>query len=217
MTARVPEEQALEGRWVRLEPYRAEHLPGLWAALGRPEVFAGGWGGGPAGLPADEAAFRSWLPAYLPLEHGRPFVVRLHGGEHDGEIVGTSSLSDFDTRRERAHLGWTAYDPRVWGTQVNAEAKLLILGHAFAHGFGRVKLQADALNSRSRAAIAGLGAHFEGIRRRDQLRADGSWRDAAIFSIVVEEWPELRAGLEARLARHGEAAVAFREPGPSRG
>jgi RimJ/RimL family protein N-acetyltransferase len=120
-------------------------------------------------------------------------------------VVGATKLGDLDLPTESAHIGWTGYDPRVWGTAVNPEAKLLLLGLGFDHGFGRVKLQADARNARSRAAILKLGAQFEGLARRHKPRADGTWRDSAIFSIIVDEWPAVRAGLEARLdARGGE-------------
>jgi RimJ/RimL family protein N-acetyltransferase len=200
----------LNGRFIRLEPYREEHLPGLWAALGRPEVFAGGYGGGLAGLPADEAAFHSWAPKYFPHTTGNTYVAVVRGGRHEGEVVGASSLADFDESREHAHIGWTGWDPRVWATQVNPEAKLLMLGLAFDHGYGRVKLQADERNDRSRAAIAKLGAQFEGITRRDVLRADGSWRDTAVFSVLIDEWPGVKAGLEARLAPFGDSPVQFR-------
>jgi N-acetyltransferase len=97
----------------------------------------------------------------------------------------------------------------VWGTAVNPEAKLLMLEVAFDSGFGRVKLQADARNARSRAAIAKLGATFEGIVRRDQRRADGTWRDTAVFSILADEWPAVRDGLRARLS--GAEAPALRD------
>ena len=137
-------------------------------------------------------------------------MVRVASGPHAGEVVGVSSMADFDEAKESAHIGWTAYDPKVWGTQVNVEAKLLMLGLLFEHGYGRVKLQADSLNARSRAAIEKIGASFEGITRRDQRRADGSWRDAAIFSVLAEEWPEVRAGLERRLEDWGERPVLYR-------
>ena len=210
MTATRPERAPLVGRYVRLDPFTTDDLPALWRALGHPEVFAGGYGGGPAGLPADEAAFAEWAPAYFPHERGITFVVRVASGPHSGEVVGVSSMADFDEAKESAHIGWTAYDPKVWGTQVNVEAKLLMLGLLFDHGYGRVKLQADSLNARSRAAIEKIGASFEGITRRDQRRADGSWRDAAIFSVLAEEWPEVRAGLERRLEDWGERPVLYR-------
>jgi RimJ/RimL family protein N-acetyltransferase len=62
-----------------------------------------------------------------------------------------------------------------------------------------VKIQTDVLNTRSQAAIAKLGARREGVTRRDMKREDGSFRDSVVFSILVDEWPAVRAGLEARL------------------
>ncbi len=129
-----------------------------------------------------------------------PWTVRLEGGPDDGTVVGATKLGDLDLPNESAHIGWTAYDPRVWGTAVNPEAKLLLLGLAFDHGFGRVKLQADARNDRSRAAILKLGAQFEGIARRHKPRADGSWRDSAVYSVTVDDWPVGARRPEARLA-----------------
>jgi RimJ/RimL family protein N-acetyltransferase len=82
-----------------------------------------------------------------------------------------------------------------------------MLGEAFDHGFGRVKLQADSLNDRSRAAIAKLGATFEGVLRRHRLRADGTWSGTAVFSVLAEEWPQVREGLLARLDQHGPGPV----------
>jgi N-acetyltransferase len=186
---------ALVGHGLRLEPYDPAHLPGLTAALGRPEVFAGGWGGGPAGARAGDD-FAAWLPAYLPIGRAHVYVVL----DALRTIIGTSTILDLTPAAESAHVGYTAYAPETWGTSVNPAAKLLLLGHLFDHGYGRVKLQADVRNARSRAGIEKLGAQFEGIARRDAQRADGSWRDAAVYSIVVDEWPAVRAGLEARLA-----------------
>lgn len=195
MPVTIPPRRVLEGHHVRLEPLGPEHLPELFAAIGTPEVFAGGYGGGPAGYRDTEADFVEFGRTYYPWETGNVYGVRLP----DGELVGTSTLAEFDVRREHAHLGWTAYAPRVWGTAVNPESKLLMLGEAFDHGFGRVKLQADAVNARSRAAILKLGAHFEGVVRRDMPRPDGTWRDSAVYSILAEEWPAVREGLLRRI------------------
>jgi RimJ/RimL family protein N-acetyltransferase len=196
MTAERPAPRVIEGRFIHLSPLQREEVPALYAAIGMPEVFAGGYGGGPSGLPADEAGFSEFASRYYQWDKGNVYGVHLP----DGTLVGTTTLADFDEPNESAHIGWTAYAPAVWGTAVNPEAKLLLLGEAFDHGFGRVKLQADALNSRSRAAITKLGAQFEGIQRRHMKRPDGSWRDTAVFSILVDEWPAVRAALEERLA-----------------
>ncbi|MBN9605685.1 MAG: GNAT family N-acetyltransferase [Actinomycetales bacterium] len=207
MTAVRPPLAPLAGRGVILEPMGPEHDEGLYRALARPEVFAGGWGGGPAGLVSDPAGFAAWMARYYSAPpRGTSttrfdFVVRARADDGSaGEVLGATTLGDFDEAAGSAHIGWTAYAPEVWGTRVNPECKLLLLGLAFDAGYERVKLQADAVNARSRAAIAKLGAVFEGVLRHDRPRADGSWRDTAVYSILREEWPAVRAGLEARLA-----------------
>jgi RimJ/RimL family protein N-acetyltransferase len=196
-------DEALEGRYVRLEGLTHEVLPELYEAIGHPEVFAGGYGGGPQGYRDSVEGFVAFAEEYYQWGRGNPYVVRLVGGQHAGRVVGTTTLGDIEPAFEAAHIGWTAYDPRVWGTVVNPEAKLLLLGAAFEHGFGRVKIQADVLNTRSRAAIAKLGATFEGIVRRDRPRADGTWRDSAVFSVIIDDWPAVQAGLRERVENQG--------------
>lgn len=211
MAARRPEPATLVGDFIRLEPLEDAHLPGLFEAIAHRTVFEYGFGGGLAALPHSLDEFSEWA-AQRNSPDNNPFAVVLVGGPRDGTIVGTTTLGDFDTYREATHIGWTGYDPRVWGTAVNPEAKLLLLQHAFDAGFGRVKIQTDVLNLHSRAAIAKLGATFEGIVRREQPRADGSWRDTAMYSVIVDEWPEVRAGIEKRLAAFEGRPVLFRTP-----
>lgn len=210
MTAVRPLPTTLVGHFIQLEPLTVAMLPDLHRAIAHPAVFAGGYGGGSAALRTDVDEFVDWAGDYYKWAE-LPYAVRLSGGAHDGELVGTSTLGDINPENESAHIGWTAYDPRVWGTAVNAEAKLLLLGLAFDHGFGRVKIQADAINERSRAAIARIGATFEGIIRRDRPRADGTWRDTAVYSILIEEWPGVREGLLARLDRYDGRPVEYRD------
>ncbi|HMC72405.1 MAG TPA: GNAT family protein, partial [Mycobacteriales bacterium] len=90
----------------------------------------------------------------------------------------------------------------MWSTAVNPECKLLLLTHAFEDcGLGRVKIQTDLLNTRSQAAIAKLGAVREGVLRRHMRRADGTFRDTVVFSVTIDDWPSVRAGLEARVVK----------------
>ena len=84
---------------------------------------------------------------------------------------------------------------------MNPGCKLLLFGHAFEEwALERVALRCDHRNARSHAAIARLGATFEGTLRRFRPAADGTIADVDYFSVVREEWPAVRAGLEARLA-----------------
>lgn len=197
MTATRPDPAtSLEGATVRLRALTLDDLPDLFDAIGHPEVFAGGWGGGPAAYRDTYEEWREFILRYLAWDTANVTAVVLRDGDR---LVGTTTLGDFDLGNRSAHIGWTAYAPETWGTLVNAETKRLLLGTAFHHGFERVKLQADVLNARSRAAILRLGAQFEGVLRHTQLRADGTWRDTAVYSILSEEWPSVRDGLDARL------------------
>jgi RimJ/RimL family protein N-acetyltransferase len=209
MNAQRPEPTTLVGQFISLEPLTAQLLPDLYRAIAQPVVFAGGFAGGPSELRTDVESFTDWATRYYQ-QPGLAFAVRLRGGSHDGELVGATGLGDLDLFNESAQLGWTAYDPRVWGTAVNVEAKLMLFGLAFDSGFGRVMIQADALNARSRAAILGLGATFEGVLRRNRQRPDGTWRDSAIHAVVREDWPGVRAGLLTRLDRFNGQPVGYR-------
>ena len=200
MSATAPDGRTLVGTVVRLDPLTPDDAPALFAALADPRVWASGYAGGPAGRPADVAAMRPWVARLLTFTDQVPYVVRLVEG---GTVVGTTTLGEVDVVNESVHLGWTAYAPAVWGTGVNPECKLLLLGHAFEDcGFGRVKIQTDALNERSQAAIAKLGATREGVLRRHLRRADGTFRDTVVFSVLREEWPSVCAGLLDRVREH---------------
>ena len=192
----MPGGRALVGRYVRLDPSVEADAGEIFAALDHDEVWASGYSGGPSGRPGSPAGWARRIAA-AAQENRAMFTVRMLDS---GCVVGTSSLGDTSLEHRRTHLGWTAYAPDVWGTAVNPECKLLLLGHAFDDcGFGRVKIQTDAINTRSQAAIAKLGAHREGVLRRHMMRPDGTTRDTVVFSVVVDDWPAVRAGLQARL------------------
>jgi len=119
-----------------------------------------------------------------------------------GEVRGSTSFYDWEPRMARVEIGHTYYARRWWGTSNNPACKLLMLRHAFeTWGCVRVALRADARNARSIAAITRLGATPEGVLRSHRVAPDGSRGDTAYFSILADEWPAVRDGLLARLAR----------------
>jgi RimJ/RimL family protein N-acetyltransferase len=65
----------------------------------------------------------------------------------------------------------------------------------------RVEFKTDAKNERSRAALEALPARFEGIFVKHMLVRDGRLRDSAYYAITDDDWPAVRANLEARLER----------------
>ena len=200
--ATPPDGRPLVGRFVRLDVAQDEDAEDLFKALNDAEVWASGYSGGPASRPTDPDGWRERMKS-ARADNRVMYVVRmLDGGGAPGRLVGTTSLGDTDVVNERTHIGWTAYSPDVWSTVVNPECKLLLLAHAFEDcGLGRVKIQTDLINTRSQAAIAKLGAVREGVLRRHTRRGDGTFRDTVVFAVTIDDWPSVRAGLEARLVK----------------
>ncbi len=212
MVSLLPDGRSMAGGEVRLDLLRPEDAEELWPLLADPAAYDEGYR--MHRRPVDAADGRALVQErFLPGQgavDGRgagrtAYAVRL-GRDSDlgaaGTLVGTSALLDADLANESVHVGSTFYGRRWWGTAVNPSTKLLLLRHCFEDlGYGRVRIQTDALNTRSQAAIARLGAVREGVLRRHTRREDGSFRDTAVFSILADEWPAVRARLEARSSR----------------
>ena len=128
-----------------------------------------------------------------------PFVVIEN---KTNQIIGSTSLRSIQFSNRSLEIGSTWYHPTHWRTAVNSECKLLLLQHAFeTWSMNRVEFRTDERNIRSQTAIKRLGAVPEGILRKDKVLLDGSSRNTAVFSILVEEWPDVKNRLEVFLAR----------------
>lgn len=116
-------------------------------------------------------------------------------------VIGTTRFWKIDRENRRLEIGHTWFSASWQGTGANAEAKLLMLRHAFDElACVRVQLTTDILNERSRRAILRLGAVEEGIIRNERIMPNGRKRTSVRFSIIDDDWPEVRRRLEARLA-----------------
>jgi RimJ/RimL family protein N-acetyltransferase len=187
----------LEGDQVALEPLDESHAEDLWRATQAPEIWH--W---LAHIGASRERFDEWLRQALEANAaGREgvFAIRQRRG---GTIAGSTRYLNVRAADLVVEIGWTWLNPAVWGTGVNVEAKLLMLDHAFETlGCVRVELKTDARNERSCAAIAALPAQFEGVLRKQMIVPDVGVRDTAYFSVIDDEWPEVRANLWRRLGR----------------
>lgn len=179
----------LSRRGVRLRPLTPDDAPALRAV-----VDEDAWGGMSVPFPRTDEQMAEHLRTLTGTAGMMAFAV-----EQDGELVGRTAFYDY-VPGLRVEVGSTVYARRVWGTALNPTAKLLLFAHAFEQlGVGRVSLRCDSRNRRSHAAIRRLGARYEGTLRRFRPSADGTVVDVDYFSILPEEWPGVRAGLEARL------------------
>lgn len=185
----------LENEIVRLEPYADALRDELRAAL---DVDPDSWNllAGSAFGPAFDVWWSNWSGQQASGQ-AACFAVR---DRATGRLVGTTALFELQPKHRRLELGATFYRPEVRGGRVNPACKRLLLGHAFEAGALRVEILTDALNLRSRAAIAKLGAVEEGILRAHKITHTGRVRDTAMFSIIHTDWPSVCERLDARLA-----------------
>lgn len=185
---------ALEGKYVRLEPYDE----GLKASLARAlDCDAEAWN--LFAMSGQGAHFEKWwsdLNGQVALGNWIAFAIRDRATQ---TIVGTSSFLNIKKERQCVEIGGTFLHPDARSGYANAESKLMMLGHAFACGARRVELLTDMRNARSQAAIAKLGAVREGVLRRDRITWTGHVRDSALYAVTDLDWPDVRARLERRL------------------
>ncbi|HET7455980.1 MAG TPA: GNAT family protein [Solirubrobacterales bacterium] len=186
----------LRGDLVTIEPLGVEHAAGLLAAADAEEVFA--WL--PYAGPADLDQARAWIDGALAdrlADRRFPFAVR---DAESGSVIGSTSYWDFDAHNAHVEIGSTWLNRTSWGTGRNANAKLLLMAHAFESlRLERVAFRTDILNQRSQRAIERLGATREGVHRHEMRRRDGSWRDSVHYSILRSEWPDAKGRLVERV------------------
>jgi RimJ/RimL family protein N-acetyltransferase len=187
----------LEGYGVRLEPLAPAHADALAAAVRDGNL----WELWYTVVPEPENMARYIATALAGQAAGQmlPWVVRELGTD---SLVGSTRYHHIVAKIDRVEIGYTWYARRWQRTHVNTSCKLLLMRHAFeALGCHVVGLRTDSANGRSQKAIEALGAKKDGVLRHHQARRDGSARDSVMYSILLGEWPAVRARLGPRLAR----------------
>ena len=199
----------LRGEHVFLEPLDYRHVDGLVAASGgNPSLYR--WS--PVPQSKDEAT--GYVETALAWRDAGTAVSFATVRASDGVVVGSTRFFNLERwawpsghpRHGRqfsdaCEIGYTWLAQLALRTAVNTEAKFLMLRHAFeTWQVLRVCLHTDVRNERSRAAIERIGGKFEGILRAHRIAADFIARDSARYSIVAEEWPEVKQRLGRMLA-----------------
>ncbi|MBX7184090.1 MAG: GNAT family N-acetyltransferase [Vicinamibacteria bacterium] len=191
----------LEGYGMRLEPLTLDHAPDLGRAATDGRLWELFFTSVPA--PGGESAYIQTALDGLRDGHMLPWAVR---DLSTGEIVGCTRYHDIMPAIDRVEIGYTFYAKRCQRTHVNTACKLLLLRHGFdGLGCKVVGLRTDILNLASQRAIEKLGAKRDGVIRHHAARRDGTVRDTVMYSILLDEWPAMRARLEERLRNGGFA------------
>jgi len=190
-----PRPVTLEGRLVRLEPLSRAHVEGLTEVALDPDTWR--W---MFRQLEDVPAFHDYLAGAFAASEAGSEIAFVQVDVATGRPIGMTRFLAIERAHRRLEIGHTWLAGPWRGSGLNAEAKLLLLTHAFDdQGAHRVEFKTDVLNLRSQAALAAIGATREGIFRRHLVLGNGRVRDSVYFSIVWDEWPEVRGRLAARV------------------
>ena len=191
------EPRVLEGDHVRLEPLALAHVEELCEVGLDAELWR--WTHSLIETPAE---MRRYVEEALDLQargSALPFLTRERAS---GRAVGSTRFGNIDLSHRRVEIGWTWLATPWQRTALNTEAKYLMLAHAFERaGCLRVEFKTDALNEKSRRALARIGAVEEGTLRSHMVTESGRSRDSVYFSVIAGEWPAVKARLEGYLLR----------------
>lgn len=186
----------LRGEGLCLEPLSQDHAQGLYNR-GR---YAPDWLFMPRGCFIDLADTRQWIDEALSAPDQLPFAMV---ETNKGKVVGSTRFLNIRLEHRSLEIGWTWLGQEWQRTGVNTRAKLQLLSHAFERlGFQRVEFKTDARNQRSQQALERIGATREGVLRRHMIVQGDYARDSVYFSVIDEEWPEVRARLLALTNDH---------------
>jgi RimJ/RimL family protein N-acetyltransferase len=145
----------------------------------------------------DEAGLRAYLENALREQAEGRAVPFTTVDRASGRVAGCTRFANIDHRNRRVEIGWTLVGRPFQRTHVNTEAKWLMLRHAFeSWGCVRVELKTNVQNERSRTAMERIGCVEEGVLRKHGVNDDGVWRDTVYYSVLDDEWPEVKARLE---------------------
>ena len=187
----------LEGERVRLVPLEHTHFPDLLRVAKEPKIW--------------EFFSVNGADENVMLNHLRTAVLKRATGEYypftvmdkkENKIIGSTILYHLFPEHRKLEIGWTWYHPDYWRTGYNRECKLLLLSFCFETlKTIRVQLITDENNYRSRNAILGIGAKYEGTQRNERIRYNGAYRNSEMFSVIEDEWPAVKKVLTLQLSK----------------
>lgn len=182
---------ALENEIVKLKPLELNDLSGILEAASYPEIWSH-----MSTTIEKMVDVNNFVENALLMRRNKtefPFVIV---DKKTGEIIGSTRFMDIDDTHQRVEIGTTWLTPAYWRTAINTNCKYLLLQYCFETlHLQRVQIKTDHENSQSQKAIVRIGATKEGVLRNHMIRKDGTTRHTVMYSITLEEWPQVKIHL----------------------
>ena len=186
----------LETSLIKLIPITMQHLEGYCLAGNYPQV----WQHMPINRCQSQDIAKPWLAeAIEKMDQGLElaFVIINKVSEKESDtVIGSTRLFRYNDNDKTIELGHTFITPDFQRSHVNSHAKYLMLKHAFEQlKMVRVEICTHENNQQSRNAITRIGGQFEGILRKHRRAPNGDYRNTALFSIIDEDWLQVKQQL----------------------
>lgn len=189
--------QVLSNNRVELVPINMTHLDGLFLAAQDDRI----WEHLSVHLKTKADVEHYIKDALQKVQAGTdfPFVII---DKMTNRIVGASWYMDISMAHKRLEIGSTWLTPDVWRTDMNTNCKFLLLEYGFEQlGMNRIQIKTGHENMRSQKAIERIGATKEGVLRNHMIRKEGTIRHTVMYSMTIEEWPQVKARFEQELLK----------------
>jgi len=179
----------LENEVVLLRPVQAEDIEGILNAANYPEI----WEHMSVSLLTKGAVLQYVENAIKERGESQSYMFMIiHKATN--QIIGSTSFLDIAEKHKRIEIGSTWITPEYWQTDVNTNCKYLLFEYCFEQmKLNRVQIKTGHENLRSQKAIERLGATKEGVLRNHMIRKEGKIRHTVMYSIIKEDWLEIKA------------------------
>lgn len=175
----------LETERLTLTMFTLEDAEGLYAYAKNPNVGPhAGW----SPHKSVEESREIIVKLFMPVE---TWAIRLKDG---GKLIGSIGLEP-DKYRPDANsleLGYSLSE-EYWRQGIMTEAAKEVIRFAFEElGLDQIGICTGTANERSQGVIKKCGFKYEGTIRRTYKVYDGTLRDSMVFSMLREEYEEMR-------------------------
>ena len=187
--------KTIENDVVALVPMQREHIDGIFEVAQNSRI----WEHMSVDLTTKENVIRYVEDALNKRANGTDFAFVIID-QLTKKIIGCTWFLDIEMSHKRLEIGSTWITPSHWRTSVNTNCRCLLLQYCFEElQLHRVQIKTGHENVRSQKAIERIGATKEGVLRNHMIRKEGMIRHTVIYSIIQEEWPQIKQHFEESL------------------
>ena len=140
----------------------------------------------PYSAPQSQQSLKDSLQNLFGFKDSTHFLI-----EVAGEVQGWVALLNLRLAHGAVEIGNVYFSHKMKQSRAATETIFLLLQQCLNNNFRRVEWKCDDCNEPSKTAALRFGFQYEGLFRQDRV-IKGRNRNTAWFSMIDDEWPELK-------------------------